>query len=114
EGRGGVVVRDGDRQRGPRPLVPGPDAQADPAIYDDPSQVAVFLRGEDPSPPEDYRQSVARHSVRQRPDGRYEWKWDPGLLKGRGGPGGWGTWAGGRQVQCPRLVLRGAARPWRR
>ena len=88
---------------------PRPDAPEDPGIFDDPSQVADFLRGQDPYPPEDYRQEVARHSVRQRPDGRYEWKWAPGLLTGRGG--GWDTWEDWRSIHCPVLVVRGAESP---
>src|SRR5579884_95110 len=69
----------------PAPAAPRPDAPQDPGIFDNPSQVADFLRGQDPYPPEDYRQEVARHSVRQRPDGRYEWKWAPRRLGHLGG-----------------------------
>ncbi|HEY7063061.1 MAG TPA: alpha/beta hydrolase [Chloroflexota bacterium] len=93
----------------PAPAAPRPDAPEDPGIFDDPSQVADFLRGQDPYPPENYRQEVARHSVRQRPDGKYEWKWAPGLLTGR--RGGWDTWAEWRSIRCPVLVVRGAESP---
>ncbi len=105
-----LVIVDIGPQAPARPPAPRPDAPSDPGIFDAPSQVADFLRGQDPYPPEDYRQSVARHSVRQRPDGRYEWKWDPALREGRG-PGGWDTWAELRQIQCPTLVVRGAESP---
>jgi pimeloyl-ACP methyl ester carboxylesterase len=93
----------------PGPIAPRPDAPEDPGTFDSPSQVADFLRGQDAYPPEDYRQEVARHSVRQRPDGRYEWKWAPGLLFG--GLGTWNYWAELRAIACPTLVVRGAESP---
>ena len=94
----------------PPPIAPRPGAPEDPGIFDDPSQVADFLRGHDPYPPEDYRQEVAGHSVRQRPDGRWEWKWDPGLLTGRRGSP-WDHWADLRTITCPTLVVRGEESP---
>jgi pimeloyl-ACP methyl ester carboxylesterase len=93
----------------PGPIAPRPDAPEDPGVFDSPSQVADFLRAQDTYPPEDYRQEVARHSVRRRPDGRYEWKWAPGLL--HGGLGRWDYWAELRAIQCPTLVVRGAESP---
>ena len=62
-----------------------------------------------PIRPRTTRQEVARHSVRQRPDGRYEWKWAQGLLTGR--RGGWDTWEDWRSIHCPVLVVRGAESP---
>jgi pimeloyl-ACP methyl ester carboxylesterase len=97
---------------GPEPPPPSPprrDAPEDPGVFDSVSQVADFLRAQDPYPPEDYRQEVARHSVRQRPDGRWEWKWAPGLLRGWGGE--WDHWADLRAIPCPTLVVRGAESP---
>ena len=71
---------------------------------------ADFLRGQDAYPPEDYRQDVARHSVRPREDGRLIWKWDPAL---RGGPSpvAGDHWAALRAIRCPTLVVRGAESP---
>lgn len=94
----------------PPPMAPRPDAPKDPGVFDTTGQVADFLRGQDPYPPEDYRQAVAAHSVRQRPDGKYVWKWDQGLLR-RGGLGGWDAWGSVRAIQCPTLVVRGAESP---
>lgn len=93
----------------PPPFEPKADAPEDPGIFDDPRQVADFLRGQDPYPPEDYRQEVARHSVRQRPDGRWEWKWAPGLA--RAWRPEWDNWADVRAIQCPVLVVRGEESP---
>ncbi len=94
----------------PPPIPPNPRAPHDPGVFDSPSQVADFLRAQDPYPPEDYRQEVARHSVRPRPDGRWEWKWAPGLAMGGWG-GEWDHWADLRAIQCPSLVVRGAESP---
>jgi esterase len=94
----------------PPPIAPRPGAPEDPGVFDAPSQVADFLRGQDAYPPEDYRQEVARHSVRRRPDGRYEWKWDPALRTGRSPVAG-DYWAVLRAIQCPTLVVRGAESP---
>ena len=94
----------------PPPFAPRPGAPEDPGVFDSPSQVADFLRGQDPYPPEDYRQEVARHSVRQRPDGRYEWKWDPALRTSRSPVAG-DYWATLRAIRCPTLIVRGAESP---
>jgi esterase len=94
----------------PPPFAPRTDAPADPGVFDAPEQVADFLRGQDAYPPEDYRQDVARHSVRPREDGRLIWKWDPAL---RGGPSpvAGDHWAALRAIRCPTLVVRGAESP---
>jgi esterase len=94
----------------PPPFSPRADAPKDPGVFDRPEQVADFLRGQDPYPPEDYRQAVARHSVRQREDGKYVWKWDPGL---RGGPSpvAGDLWPALRAITCPTLVVRGDESP---
>ncbi len=94
----------------PPPFAPRPGAPEDPGVFDRPEQVADFLRGQDPYPPEDYRKAVARHSVRQRPDGRYEWKWDPALRRGPSPVSG-DYWAALRAIACPTLVVRGAESP---
>ena len=53
-----------------------------------------------------------RHSLRELPDGRWTWKYDP-VLRSRRRPGPpqdpaarWSLWA---QVRCPTLLVRGAA-----
>jgi esterase len=91
----------------PPPFAPNPNAPKDPGVFDTTEQVADFLRGQDPYPPEEYRQAVARHSVRKGPDGRYYWKWDPAL---RGGPSpvAGDLWEALRSIRCPVLVVRGA------
>lgn len=94
----------------PPPFSPRPGAPEDPGVFDSPAQVADFLRGQDPYPPEDYRQRVAAHSVRQRPDGKYVWKWHEGLLAGPSPVAG-DYWAMVRAIQCPTLVVRGAESP---
>jgi esterase len=94
----------------PPPFAPPPNAPQDPGVFDSPAQVADFLRALDPYPPEDYRQMVARYSVRQRADGRYEWKWDPRLLTGAS-PAAGNYWAVLRAIACPTLVVRGAESP---
>jgi len=94
----------------PPPLPPRPDAPQDPGVFDSVQQVADFLRAQDPYPPEDYRQRVAAHSVRQREDGKYVWKWHEGLLWGPS-PAEGNYWEVVRAIQCPTLVVRGAESP---
>lgn len=94
----------------PPPFAPRPGAPEDPGVFNAPTEVADFLRGQDPYPPEDYRQQVAAHSVRQRADGKWVWKWHEGLLGGPSPVAG-DYWTMLRSIQCPVLIVRGAESP---
>lgn len=58
--------------------------------------------------PEQARGSL-RHSVRQRPDGKWSWKWDPALRQARS-PSSYDPqeqWAALSRVRCPTLFVVG-------
>ncbi len=59
--------------------------------------------------PEQVRGSL-RHSVRQRPDGKWTWKWDPALRQARTASlyGPVAQWAALSRVRCPTLFVLGA------
>jgi pimeloyl-ACP methyl ester carboxylesterase len=86
------------------------DFTAGPAEFDTfEDAVARTLAYNSRRTPEQVRGSL-RHSVRQRPDGKWTWKWDPALRHARS-PSVHDTeaqWAALSRVRCPTLFVLGA------
>jgi pimeloyl-ACP methyl ester carboxylesterase len=80
------------------------------ASFSDPDEaVATYLAGETGPHDEELRRFVL-HNLRQRPDGRWTWRFDTAGLQSflTNAPDPDAQWAALRQVACPALVVRGA------
>lgn len=86
-------------------------AEPEPDSFESVEEVAERLRRGNPYLTAEYARFIASHSLKQRPDGRYVWKWDPVLRQSPPAGPDIDYWAVLSRVSCPTLVLRGEESP---
>ncbi len=61
-----------------------------------------------PASPEERVRGQALHNLRQRHDGKWEWKYDPAVTRYIGRAGREEAWSALSEISCPTLIVRGA------
>ncbi len=86
-------------------------AEPEPESFGSVEEAAEWLRRGNPYLTAGYARFIAGHSLKQRPDGRYVWKWDPALRQGVPTSPEINYWEVLGRIACPTLVLRGEESP---
>lgn len=81
-----------------------------PKDFGSPEEAAAYLGGILKLAPKEMIEESARHGLTRKADGRYTWKYDPGLggrPQPRPGTREWDLWEVVAAIRCPTLLLHG-------
>ncbi|MDO8671412.1 MAG: alpha/beta hydrolase [Dehalococcoidia bacterium] len=79
-----------------------------PAELDSVAEGISFVREANPTFADERIRHQVEHNLRQREDGKWVWKYDPGLARITGRAGREDLWPVLGEIRCPTLIMRGA------
>lgn len=111
-----LIIMDMGPAMGRRIPIPGPDEEvqlSQPEVFNSVEEGIDFLANQNPRAKRSLFEEIVPPGLKQLPDGRWTWKWDPWISDRRRlfGMSEEALWNDFKSVKCPVLLLRGEESP---